>query len=187
MAFTGLFDACIFYPAPLRDLMMHLALTDLFRARWTDRIHDEWCAALVRSRPELADKLQRTRRLMNEAVEDCLIVGYEHLIDNLTLPDPNDRHVLAAAIVGRADVIVTKNLRDFPKDYLQTYDIDVQHPDEFVRHVLDLDEALALDAIRSHRANLTKPPYDVAGYLDVLARQELPETVAFLRSRDRLL
>lgn len=102
-------------------------------------------------------------------------------MSSLDLPDPNDRHVLAAAIVGRADVIVTRNLKDFPADRLAAYDLEAQHPDTFVRHVPDLDTAIALSAVRDQRVSLKFPPKTVNEYLDTLTRQELPETVAFLR------
>ena len=79
--FTALFDACVLYPAPLRDLLMHLALTDLFRAKWTDAIHDEWMRSVLESRPDLSrERLQRTRDLMDAHVRDCLVAGYEELI-----------------------------------------------------------------------------------------------------------
>lgn len=99
--FTALSDACVLYPAPLRDLLMHLALTDLFRAKWTDQIHDEWIRSVLEQRPDLRrEQLERTRQLMNAHVRDCLVTGYEDLIPALSLPDPDDRHVLAAAIRG---------------------------------------------------------------------------------------
>lgn len=85
--FTVLFDACVLYPAPLRDFLMHLAITDLFRAKWTDEIHDEWIRNLLKNRPDLTqERLQRTRDLMNSNVRDCLVSGYEDLIPSLTLP-----------------------------------------------------------------------------------------------------
>src|SRR5438270_9183993 len=111
--YSALLDACVLYPAHLRDLLLSMALTDLFRVRWTDRIHEEWIRNLVAAGHD-AEKLARTRRLMNEAVPDCLIEGYESLIETLKLPDPDDRHVLAAAITGGVDVIVTANLKHFP-------------------------------------------------------------------------
>ena len=181
MAFTALFDSCVLYPAPLRDLLIRLGCSNLFRARWSDQIHDEWIRGVLRERPELESKLQRTRDLMNNAVADCLVTGHESLIPSLNLPDPDDRHVLAAAIVGQASVIVTCNLKDFPSDTLAIFNIEAQHPDVFVRHVLDLDTAAALSAVRDQRASLKLPPKTVDEYLDTLARQELPETVAFLR------
>jgi predicted nucleic acid-binding protein len=113
--FTALYDACVLYPAPLRDLLMRLALEDLYRARWTDRIHDEWIRSVLKDRQDLSrDQLERTRNLMNAHVRDCLVTGYEDLIEGLELPDPDDRHVLAAAIRTRASVIVTFNLGRLP-------------------------------------------------------------------------
>ncbi len=103
------------------------------------------------------------------------------------LPEPGDRHILAAAIVGRADVIVTRNLRHFPTEQLAPYRIEAQHPDVFVRHVLDLHEPLALSAVRDQRASLRNPQRTVTEFLDALARQELPETVAFPRARSHLI
>lgn len=124
MAFTALYDACVLYPAPLRDLLLQLALTDRFRAKWTNAIHDEWIRNVLEQRPDLtAAQLQRTRELMDLHVRDCLVDGYEPLIAGLNLPDPNDRHVLAAAIHARADVIVTFNLGDFPAAVLKPTDL----------------------------------------------------------------
>lgn len=117
MRFVVLFDACVLYPAPLRDFLLHLSLTGLFAAKWTDRIHDEWTRNLLARRPELsADRIQRTCQRMNEAIPDSLVTNYEPLIEGLDLPDPDDRHVLAAAIQAGAQVIVTFNLKDFPAE-----------------------------------------------------------------------
>jgi len=80
-----------------------------------------------------------------------LVTGFEELIPSLTLFDPNDRHVLTAAIHGRADVIVTKNLWDFPANTLAAYGIAPQHPDEFIRHLLDLDLTSVCKAVQTHR------------------------------------
>lgn len=188
MAFTALYDACVLYPAPLRDLLLQLALTDRFRAKWTDAIHDEWIRNLLEKRPDLtAIQLQRTRELMNVHVRDCLVEGYEPLIAGLKLPDPRDRHVLAAAIHARADVIVTYNLGDFPADVLKTYGLEAQHPDEFIHHLTDLaPEAVALSAQRC-RARLKNPPMTTEDYLATLAAQRLPQTIAFLRQMDGLI
>jgi hypothetical protein len=123
------YDACVLYPAPLRDLLMRLALTDLYRARWTNLIHDEWIRSVLRQRPDLTpDDLERTRSLMNAHVRDCLITGFEHLIPTIRLPDPDDRHVVAAAIHGGASLIVTFNVRDFPPGELAPYGLATQHP-----------------------------------------------------------
>jgi len=186
--FTALYDACVLYPAPLRDLLMHLALTDLFRARWTDDIHEEWIRNVLQKRPDLTrEQLERTRSLMNENAPDCLVRGYERLIETLTLPDPNDRHVLAAAIQSGASVIVTYNLTDFPADYLATFDVEAQHPDEFVGHLIDLSSERVCEAVRRQRQSLKNPPKTPDEFLDTLAKQQLPETVSKLTEFKNLI
>src|SRR5713101_6221354 len=136
---TVVLDACVLYPAPLRDLLLWLAVAGLYRPRWTEAIHEEWMENLLRERPDLArDRLERTRDLMNQAVADCLVSGYESLIASLSLPDPDDRHVLAAAIQAGAESIVTYNLGDFPAAALATHGVQAQHPDEFIAHFLDV-------------------------------------------------
>ena len=106
-------------------------------------MHEEWITALLRNRPDLSrEKLERTRMLMDKHAPDALVTGYEDLIEGLHLPDRDDRHVLAAAIRGRADVIVTANVRDFPADTLTPFEIEAQHPDEFIAHLLDLAPGL---------------------------------------------
>jgi len=188
-SFTVLYDACVLYPAPLRDFLMHLALTELFRARWTAAIHDEWMTAALAGRPDDLTRahLERTCTLMNKAVPDCLVEGYESLILGLDLPDPDDRHVLAAAIRAGAGVIVTFNLKDFPPAALERYGIEAQHPDEFVTHLLDLAPGEVCAAARNHRLSLKKPPKTIAEYLDTLERQQLPETRMCLQRYVQLL
>ena len=186
--FTALYDACVLYPAPLRDLLMRLALTDLFRARWTDQIHEEWIRNLLANRPHLtAEQLERTRTLMNSHVRDCLVTGYEPLIEGLALPDPDDRHVLAAAIRTRASVIVTFNLDDFPANVLEPLGVESQHPDEFITHLIDLNPAVVCAAGKRQRASLKNPPHTVEEFLTTLEKQRLPETVARLREFSELI
>jgi predicted nucleic acid-binding protein len=186
--FTVLYDACVLYPAPLRDFLVRLAQTGAFRAKWTQHIHEEWIRNAVANNPHLnRDKLEITADKMNKAIMDSLVSNYEPLIDGLELPDPNDRHVLAAAIKGQAEVIVTFNLKDFPANHLRQFDIWAQHPDEFISHLIDLSPAKVLLAAKFHRAALKNPPKSVDEYLDTLLRQQLPQTVAFLRRRKDLI
>src|SRR5437773_233930 len=139
MAFTVIYDACVLYPAPLRDLLVRIAVTGVVRARWTERILDECFRNILANRPDLTERsLRRTRELMNQAVADCVVAGYEDLVAGLKLPDGDDRHVLAAAVRGGAQSIVTFNLRDFPKEALAPYGVEAVHPDDFVFDVIDL-------------------------------------------------
>jgi hypothetical protein len=187
-SFTALYDACVLYPAPLRDLLMHLAMTDLFRARWTDRIHDEWMRNVLANRPDLKRRqLERTRRLMDAHVLDCLVTGYEGLVDGLNLPDPDDRHVLAAAIRAGADLIVTFNVRDFPPEALEPLGVEAQHPDVFVTQLLDVDAPSVCAAARRQRQSLKNPPKTVQEFIECLAQQQIPQTVARLLEFSGLL
>lgn len=180
--YTALYDACVLYPAPLRDLLLQLALTDLFRAKWTDQIHEEWIRNVRKDRPDLTlEQLTRTKDLMNSHVRDCLITGYESLIPVLELPDPEDGHVLAAAIQGGVDVIVTFNLKDFPPQALAPYDIEVQHPDEFIACVIDLKPVKIAQAVETIRKRLPNPPMTVEEHLETLLRQGLPLSFSKLR------
>lgn len=177
-AFTAVYDACVLYPAPLRDLLIHLAMSGRFRARWSMQIMEEWQRNLQANRPDIsAEKLERTAMLMNEAIADVCVTGYENLIDGLHLPDRNDRHVLAAAIRCGASVIVTFNLADFPAEALREYGIEAQHPDEFIEDLFDLDAVAVMTAARNQRRQLTQPPVDVDRYLEILARQGLAASV----------
>lgn len=181
--FTVVYDANVLYPAPLRDLLMRLALTDLFGARWTDDIHDEWIRNVLAARPDLTLKqLERTRELMNAHVRDCVVEGYRSLIPGLELPDPDDRHVLAAAIRANASVIVTFNLKDFPAAQVEQYGVEAQHPDEFITHLIDLNQAKVCAAAEEQRRSLRNPPKTVEEYLETLLTQGLPQTATLLRS-----
>lgn len=167
---------------------MRLAMTDLFRARWTNQIHDEWIRNLLANRTDLtSEQLERTRTLMNSHVRDSLVTGYESIIDGLNLPDPDDRHVLAAAIRTRAAVIVTFNLDDFPAEALEPLGIEAQHPDEFITHLIDLNPGAVCVAAKRQRASLKNPPRSVEEFLETLAQQRLPETVSFLRNFAELI
>lgn len=179
--FIALYDSCVLYPAPLRDLLMHLALTDLFRAKWTNDIHDEWIRSVLTKRKDLTlEQLTRTRDLMNLHVRDCLVEGYQSLIQGLSLPDPNDHHVLAAAIRSSASVIVTFNLKDFPKESLEEYGIESQHPDPFLDYLTELAPGAVCGAIRNLRQGLKSPPLSAKKYLNILEQQGLPQTVCRL-------
>ncbi|WP_253420241.1 PIN domain-containing protein [Pseudomonas sp. GGS8] len=173
-SFTAVYDACVLYPAPLRDFLMWLALSGRFRARWSLEIHNEWKRNLLKNRPDLTrEQLDRTSDLMDQAIPDACVYGYEKLIEGLTLPDVDDRHVLAAAIRCNASVIVTFNQKDFPDETLGPFGIEAQHPDEFVDNLFDLDPAAVVAAAQRQRKQLKMPPMDVSTYLELLLRQGL--------------
>lgn len=178
----ALLDACVLYPACLRDLLLQIAQTDLYRPRWTDAIHDEWIENLLENEPQRKRRqLERTRRLMNDSVRDCLIRGFEELIEEIQLPDPSDRHVVAAAVHGGVNVIVTYNIKDFPRSVLRAFGLEAVTPDLFVSGLMDLDQEAIVESIRIQRTRLHKPPMTAVELLTRLEGQRLVETVARLR------
>ncbi len=181
MKFSVIYDACVLYPAPLRDTLMRLAVTDLFNARWTDDIHEEWIRAVLRTGKHSKENLEYVRALMDENVRDAKVIGYDSLIPTIELPDPDDRHVVAAAIRCNADAIVTFNRKDFPASVLDQYAIDIIHPDDFICYQIDLNPPTVCEAIRKQRQALRNPPKNVDEFLITLQKQGLPQTVSILK------
>jgi predicted nucleic acid-binding protein len=184
-SFTVVYDACVLYPASIRDLLIEIARTGLVRVKWTSRIHTEWIDAVIRSRPELdRTRLENAARLMNVAVPDCLVTGFEPLEGALgSLPDADDRHVLAAAIHSSAQEIITFNLRDFPEAVLRPYGIRAVHPDEFAEHLLDLNLEAVCDAVRRIRRRLVNPPRTAAEMIENYEQHGLAVTASILKNR----
>lgn len=186
--FTAFYDACVLYPAPLRDFLMHLALTGLYRAKWSNMVHEEWMRNVAKNRPDISyDRLERTRDLMNAHVMDAVVEEFEEFIDLVELPDENDRHVVAAAIKSNSDVIVTFNLKHFPAEALSQHDLDAQTPDTFITHLLDLDHGLVCLAARRQRSMLQNPSKTVNEFLNTLDNQGLPNVIRSLRKYAELL
>ncbi len=180
--FTVIYDACVLYPNTLRDLLMELAVRNLYRAKWTEDIHNEWISNLSQNKPNIPmEKLDRVRELMNQNVRDCLVVDYQWLIPSLSLPDLGDRHVLAAAIKAKAEVIVTTNTKDFPSSELGKYDIEAQHQDTFISNLIDLHPLQVIEAVQKCHQRRKKPPCSFDEYLERLLRQELPNTVSMIK------
>ncbi len=178
--FTAILDANVLYPQLIRDTLLSLAVERLHHARWSARIHEEWTRNLAKDRPDLAPRLPQVVELMNASVPDCLVTNYEKLVYSIELPDPDDRHVVAAAIVGHADAIVTFNTKDFPMAVLQPYGIDVQHPDEFLMNQLQLQKIPALSAIKKMRARWTNPARPALELITAFEKRGLPMTADLL-------
>jgi predicted nucleic acid-binding protein len=178
---VAVLDACVLYPAPLRDFLMHLAVFDTFQAKWTEEIHAEWIRNVLKNRPDLkTEQLERTKQLMNAHTRDAIVENYESLIDSLKLPDENDRHVLAAAIYAKADLIVTFNLRDFPANELARYGVEAVHPDNFVQRLIESNANLVFSAAQQQWKSLKNPPKPLAEFLEILASNGLVKTVKYL-------
>lgn len=176
------YDACVLFPAPLRDLLMRVAVAGLVQARWSDIILDEVFRNLVKVRPDLQpDALIRTRGQMNAALPRALVTGFEPLLGSLALPDPDDRHVLAAAVQAGAFIVLTFNLKDFPASATQPHGVEALHPDVFLDRLAEADPGRFLAVVEQQTRALRNPPTTVAQLLDTLERQGLRRVVARLR------
>jgi len=175
-------DASVLYPVSLRHLLMRLTLARLYQARWSAKVHEEWIRAVLRDNPSIPTaRLHDLRDAMDERAGDAVVTGYEDLIASLTLPDPDDRHVLAAAIVSDANIILTCNLRDFPAEVLAFHNIRAQHPDMFISGLLDQAPHRVIEAVLDQQASLVNPPVPMSDLLNLFERLGLTETVAKLR------
>ncbi|MBI1625176.1 PIN domain-containing protein [Comamonas suwonensis] len=185
--FTAVLDANVLYPALLRDVLLSLAQTGIYVARWSVDIEDEWSRHLIQDFPDKEASIRHMTLQMQTAIPDCLIRGYEPFIDGLNLPDPDDRHVLAAAIVGHADVIVTSNTKDFPRDVLASYDIELQGPDEFLVNQLNLYPLRALEALKAMRQRWRRPEMSATAMIELMEQRGLAMTASHLSEAVNLL
>lgn len=174
--YAVLLDANVLYPATLRDILLQVAASGAVRARWSERIHQEWIGALLRDREDLSGiQLERTRDKMNEAVPDAVVADFEALEPSLTSINEKDRHVLAAAIIGRCDAIVTCNLTDFPESALEPFNIRALSPDEFICLQISQTPRIVCAAVDEIR-NRLKPPENMEEYAGRLSRHGLAQT-----------
>lgn len=177
------YDASVLYPSLIRNLLMYLGTEGLVAARWTAAIHDEWTRNLLEDRPDLTpERLTRTRQRMTAALPDAEVEGFEHLTASLSLPDPDDRHVLAAAVHTGAELIVTQNLKHFPPEALMLHGLEALTPDALLCRLLDAEPTATRATVEKLRASFRKPPYDMAQLLARLGEVGLGEAVSRLEA-----
>lgn len=181
MGFVALYDTSVLFPAPVCDLLIRIGQAGLVEAKWSEAILAELVDVLQKNADMPIERAERRCALMRESIRDVNVVGWEHLVNDLNLPDPEDNHVLAAAIRGHAQVIVTANLKHFPQLILKEFDIQAIHPDEFVVSLMDLHEGRIVGIVHLQAAALKNPPMSVPDVVDALARSGLPRTAARLR------
>ena len=180
---SALLDACVLYPARLRDLLLSLAAADFFRPLWSDLIQEEWITNVLAHRPDLTRaQLEKARDAMSQAFPDASIRGFEPVIATLVLPDPDDRHVVAAAVHARADLIITVNLKDFPPAALIPRGVQATHPDDFVDYLFDLDEDEAFAAIAKMRRRLHAPSMTPKEFVESIEKAGLLRVASRLRA-----
>ena len=186
--FTALVDACVLAGVLKRNLILSLAEAEFFRVRWSNRILDETEAAIhgIRIRHGYADgkakaDAKHSRSEMEKAFEDSLVEDFDDLISIADLPDPNDLHVIAAAVKTQAAVIVTDNVRHFPGQILSRFNLYAKTADDFIADTIDLDLPKALTAIETMRTRLKKPELTPEALLLRLEETGLTATADLLR------
>lgn len=180
---VAIFDACVLYPFHLRNIVVQAAVDRLVEAHWTDEIHEEWIRNLAANTPAVSiERLQMTRQLMNGALPAATISGYEGHIPAVHLPDPDDRHVVAAGITAGASVILTWNLRDFPATELKKHGLRGQTPDAFLAGLYDEAPDLLIGSLANARRNLNKSRISAAGFIEILNNQKLGQLARRVRS-----
>ncbi|KAF4410118.1 PIN domain-containing protein [Streptomyces lycii] len=170
---SAFLDTCVLYPGYLRDTLLSLSEHSLYRPLWSGGVLVELERNLVAA--GMSDRL--TGRLisrMQSAFEDAEVTGYEPLTDSMTC-DPKDRHVLAAAVHGRADSLITFNLRDFPQESLSPHDIALQDPDDFLLDLLDLAPGAVMSVLEAQAGRYKRDPKTLPGLLNALAKAGVPD------------
>lgn len=146
----------------------------------------EMTTALKRRFPQSEHtKLDRRAALILTIFSEAVIEDYESLIPAMSTRDPDDRHVLAAAVAGHADVIVTANTRDFPESSRSPFRIDVQSPDEFLCYLWSLAPETVIAILRERAAGLSRPAQTPHQMLDHL-RRTVPDFVNQVLGSHRL-
>lgn len=177
--YSAFLDACVLVPVALADTLLRLAEAGLYRPLWSDRVLDEMVDAIGLIHPKLAWGRARSRAdAMQASFEDACVTDWEELVAGISLPDPDDRHVAAAALQGRADMVVTANVRDFPIEVLEPLGLEVQHPDEFLLNQLDLEPDLTIASLHRQAAATRRPVITTRVLLDHLARCGVPKFAA---------
>lgn len=179
--FKAVLDTNVIFPIVIRDLLFWFAHYDLYTPKWSGHIFEEWQNVMIRKGINEAEALKRVQRA-NAAFPDALVLNYESLIEKLDLPDENDRHVLAAAIKTNANVIVTNNLKDFPKEYLDSFGLSVKGADDFLTDIIDLNPEKAIEAFKEMVLNRKNPAMDEYQVLESLRKLGLKDTANYLHA-----
>lgn len=179
--FVVVLDANVLYPFRKRDALLRFCEAGLFRARWSEKIMEEWRIALLRQKPVLSASIEFQIVAINRAFPEGCVSGADMLIEGLHLPDPDDRHVLATAIRAGAEHIVTENLRDFPDSELAQYGITAVSADDFLSSTFELYPADALGAMRAMRLNYQRPPFTPGEFIFDLQAKGMPKLASMLK------
>ncbi|MCX5966690.1 MAG: PIN domain-containing protein [Cyanobacteria bacterium] len=165
-----LLDSCVLYPYELRDLLLEIAHEHLYRVHWSPQILEDTVRNLLADARSTQEKASRFCAAMERAFPEALVEPPPGLADQLGC-DPGDRHVLAAAIAAKAEVIVTLNVRHFPAEVLEPLGIEAVTPDQFLCNLLDLDPGAMHGCLETIAARQRNPARTAQALLQILSRQ----------------
>ena len=185
--FAVLVDTNVLYPAYLRDLVLRLALRDTFRIHWSQHILDELKKALLTKAHLTEEQITYIQDRMAIAFPDALVSGEEDTITHIKLPDPDDHHVISAALLGRCDLIITANTSDFPPEVLAPLGLEAQHPDKFLTNHLSLEKNITLETVKEHIKALQRPSMNFDEYLACLVGAGLVLFPNTLKEAEKLI
>ncbi|WP_193172688.1 PIN domain-containing protein [Nisaea nitritireducens] len=174
--FVVVLDANVLYPFRVRDILLRFSEAGLFRARWSPEILNEWTRNLLEQKPHLEKSIHSQLEAMKSAFPEALVEGHMELVNSLNLPDPDDRHVLAAAIQCDAQHIITENLKDFPGKMLNGFGIEAVSADQFLHSTMELYPEASISALRQMRADYKQPAMNPAEFLMSLRTAGLVKT-----------
>lgn len=182
MAFPVFLDTCALFGSVLNDLMLRLAEAGTYRPLWSRDVLDELERNLVSRRLVPPEKAARRVRTMRDSFPGALVTGYRDLEGALQC-DPEDRHVLAAAVRGNAALLVTFNVTDFPSCSTDDFDLVVDTPDEFLLDQLGLFPDIVVACLRQQVHDYRHPTMTWEALLERLERAGVPRFVAVVRLR----
>jgi predicted nucleic acid-binding protein len=187
--YTALLDANVLYPVAICDALIEVAATGIYAPKWSAKIDDEWVRNLAKDKGLPQEHFHTRRDLMHDACPDWEVpeAAWKSLESGINLPDKDDGHVLAAALAGHADCIVTQNLKHFPAGVLDPFGITALHPDEFLLHQLELEPLFVLPAFKAMRARLKNPKFTPETFASSMEKNGLAQTAAFLRQALQLI
>lgn len=182
MARRAILDACVIIPAALRDTLLRAAEAGQYLPGWSESILQEVQRNLAENHLTTAHQAQTLVDRVRDIFPEALVTGYEQIIDSMT-NDVKDRHVLAAAVVGGAQVIVTANLADLPRQALEPFNVVAQSPDAFLLSLFAETPDTMARVIIGQAADLVAPPLSVSDVIEMIAAQHAPTFAALVADR----
>jgi predicted nucleic acid-binding protein len=184
---TAVLDACVLFRGGVRDFLLWVAEAGAFSPVWSDAIHEEWMRSRRDKFHDPLPRLNYAREEMEKAFPGANFDPDPRTLSGISLPDPNDIHVVATAVAAHAKFIVTYNVRHFADRVIAPLGLHAETPDELCARLFDKAPTGVIEGARLHRASLKRPSYNPGSYLDHLGSLELERTAGLPRTCQAVL